>query len=378
MTSVTVPSEDPVRVLVVDDSVAVRHVVSATLRAEDDLCVVGTARDGMDAIEKAGRLNPDVVVLDVEMPVLDGLNTLPELHQRCPNLPVVMFSTLTERGAAATLEALARGAVDFATKPSMANSQGAAADCIRRDLVPLVRTWGRIEQARRCREPKTTSAMPATDPAASTLPLRSRVGTRASRRVDAVLIGCSTGGPNALTQIVSMLPEELPVPVLVVQHMPEVFTKLLADRLDARCVSTVKEAEDGEAVEPGVIYIAQGGRHLRVQKQRGRAFLECTSDPPVNFCRPAVDTLFHSAVDVWGDGILAVMLTGMGNDGLDGSTAVVAAGGTVIAQDKASSVVWGMPGAVMRAGLVSEVVSLGGVARAIAERACAPKVWVPA
>jgi two-component system chemotaxis response regulator CheB len=367
-----------IKVLVVDDSSAVRRIVSGTLADEPDFTVVGTARDGQHAIAQVRALEPDVVVLDVEMPVLDGLATLPKLLELRPHLPVVMYSTLTERGASATLEALARGAVDYTTKPTMVANQDAAANLIRRDLVPLVRTWGRIEHARRSRQagPAGSAHRSPTAPAA---PAQARVVTRPAprgQRIAAVLIGSSTGGPNALAEVVAGLPASFPVPILVVQHMPEVFTKLLAERLDARCLATVVEAHEGDAVVPGTMYIAQGGTHFSVRREGVGVVAECGDGPPENFCRPAVDVLFRSAVQVWGGGLLAVMLTGMGSDGLEGSRRLVEAGGTVLAQDEDSSVVWGMPGAVAKAGLATKLLPLSGVAQAIVERTMTPSMRV--
>jgi two-component system chemotaxis response regulator CheB len=375
------PAVDPkavVRVLVVDDSSLVRRIVTTTLKEEADFEVVGTARDGQHAIAQVKALEPDVVVLDVEMPILDGLATLPKLLEVRPHLPVVMYSTLTERGASATLEALARGAVDYATKPTMVSNQEEAAALIRRDLVTLVRTWGRIEHARRGRSgAAAVSAHPSpTSPAAA--PPVVRRAAPAGQRVGAVVIGSSTGGPNALSEVVGGLPATLPVPVLVVQHMPEVFTRLLAERLDARCIPPVREVHQGDVVEAGTIYIAQGGAHFSVRREGVRVVADCTDDPPENFCRPAVDVLFRSAVEVWGSGLLGVMLTGMGSDGLEGSRGIVEAGGTILAQDEETSVVWGMPGAVAKAGLASDLLPLGEVARAIVERSMTPTMRVRA
>lgn len=364
-----------VKVLVVDDSAVVRRIVATTLESEPDVEVIGTARNGQHAVAQVEQLRPDVVVLDVEMPVLDGLATLPKLHELCPHLPVVMYSTLTERGASATLEALDRGAVDYATKPTMVANQDEAAMAIKRDLVPLVRTWGRIGQARRGRNGTAPTALrsPARSlsEAGSPPPTLRSAPPRRPLPVAAVVVGSSTGGPNALAQVIPLLPSTLPVPVLIVQHMPEVFTKLLAERLDARSSVPVREAQQDEVIEPGTVYIAQGGTHLAVHRLNGRAVIECADGPAENFCKPAVDVLFRSAVEVWDGQLLAVMLTGMGNDGLEGSRAVVAAGGTVLAQDEETSVVWGMPGAVARAGLASDLLPLPAVASAIAGRVAA-------
>ncbi len=367
-----------IKVLVVDDSAAARRIISTTLDSEEDLKVVGTARDGQHAVAQMIALEPDVVVLDVEMPILDGLAALPKLFEARRHVPVVMYSTKTERGASATLEALARGAVDYAAKPNGVTDRAAATAMIRRDLVPLVRAWGRLEQARQggrttrrdaaAPSATTTSLQPPTPiRLASATPLVMRPEPR-DQHVDAVIIGSSTGGPNALAEIIAALPAALPVPVLVVQHMPDVFTRLLAERLDARSLTPVVEVQHGDIIAPGTVYIAQGGTHFTVRRNGVNVTAECIDGPPENFCRPAVDVLFRSAVDVWGSGLLALMLTGMGSDGLEGSRRVVESGGTVLAQDEPSSVVWGMPGAVARAGLASELIPLTEVCRAIVDR----------
>ncbi|MFC0080878.1 chemotaxis response regulator protein-glutamate methylesterase [Aciditerrimonas ferrireducens] len=361
---------EPLRVVLVDDSALVRRLVGGVLRTEDDLVVAGTLVDGQQAVEQVPELQPDVVVLDVEMPRLDGLETLAALHQSCPGLPVVMYSSLTERGAAVTLEALARGAVDYATKPSATTSREEAEACLRRDLLPLVRLWGRIGRARRVGERVASRGLEVGQPApprqVSEPPLATRV--RRPARPEVVLVGVSTGGPSALAELLPSLPAGLGVPVLVVQHMPAIFTRLLAERLDRSAPLRVREALDGEPLEPGTVLVAPGGRHLAVERRGGQVVAACLDDPPEHFCRPAVDVLFRTAAAVYGPGVLAVVLTGMGNDGLAGAQAIVRAGGAVLAQDEASSVVWGMPGAVARAGLAEAVLPLAELAPAIAAR----------
>jgi two-component system chemotaxis response regulator CheB len=333
--------------------------------------VAGTLVDGQQAVEQIPELRPDVVVLDVEMPRLDGLETLAALHQSCPGLPVVMYSSLTERGAAVTLEALARGAVDYATKPSATTSREEAEARLRRDLLPLVRLWGRIGRARRLGGRASTSGLEVSQPAspppsAPQPPPASRA--RRPPRPEVVLVGVSTGGPSALAALLPALPARLGLPVLVVQHMPAIFTRLLAERLDRSAPLRVREALDGEPLEPGTVLIAPGGQHLAVARRDGQVVAACLDDPPEHFCRPAVDVLFRTAAAVYGPGALAVVLTGMGNDGLAGAQAIVRAGGAVLAQDEASSVVWGMPGAVVRAGLAEAVLPLAELAPAVAAR----------
>lgn len=345
-----------VRVLVVDDTAVVRRLVSDVLDAEDGIEVVGTARDGVSALRKVEELRPDVITLDVEMPGMDGLTAMRHLHADHPEIAVIMFSTLTEAGASATLEALARGARDYVTKPSGTTSREQALAEVRDALVPRVLQWG----------PKPARG------AADLLPPLPRTRSALHRQGAAcglVVIGVSTGGPNALAEVIGALPGPLAVPVVIVQHMPPVFTRLLSERLDATCKVSVVEAQDGMELLPGRIHLAQGGSHLVLRRRAASLRLALDDGPPEQSCKPAVDVLFRSAAELYGDAVLAVVLTGMGRDGLAGSQAVVAAGGTVLAQDEASSVVWGMPGFVARAGLATQVLPLKDVAITLVRRA---------
>jgi two-component system chemotaxis response regulator CheB len=344
----------PIRVLVVDDTVVVRRLVSQVLDEAADIEVVGTASNGRIALQQIPLVRPDVVTLDIEMPVLDGLATLAELRPLWPDLPVIMFSTLTERAAEATLEALSLGASDYVTKPSQSGDRAEALDAVRNALLPLVRYWGRARQRR-------------TEPNAAPAPTESSAAARFLRRnadevTGAIAIGISTGGPSALARLIPELPASLPVPVFVVQHMPPVFTRLLAERLDAKSRIRVVEAEDGATVAPGTVYVATGGRHLVLEQRATSIGLRLDDGPPENFCRPAVDVTLRSAVSVYGKSLLAVILTGMGSDGMLGARAVRAAGGRVLAQDEATSVVWGMPGRVVRDGAANAVLPLDQVA----------------
>lgn len=340
------------QVLLIDDSAVVRHLVANILRAEDGIEVVGVAENGRRGLERIEALQPDVVVLDVEMPVLDGLATLRELRPRWPRLPVIMFSTLTERGASSTLNALAVGANDYVTKPGRSAGRAEAEAVVRNSLVPLVHNWGRLARSR-----------PATPAPLATLAPRSR----SAELVSAVVLGSSTGGPVALTNIIPLLPASLPVPVLIVQHMPPVFTRMLAERLNERSALSVVEAAEGMTVRRGV-YIAPGGSHMVVRRAGTEVVVALDDGPPENSCKPAVDVLFRSAVPVWGAGLLAVVLTGMGQDGLKGIEPIVGAGGSAIVQDEVSSVVWGMPGAVAQAGLAEEILPLVDIPSAIHRR----------
>lgn len=347
----------PARVLVVDDSVVIRRLIAQALQSETDIEVVGTAANGRLALAKIDQLQPDLVTLDIEMPVLDGLATLPLLRASHPRLLVIMFSTLTERGAAATLEALALGATDYVTKPTNTGSLEIALRRMRDDLVPKIRAL--VPHVTRPR---------ATEPAPAPVSSR-REATGPAPAVRAVVIGVSTGGPSALAELIPRLPAELAVPVLVCQHMPPVFTRLLAERLDSRSPLHVQEGAEGRRVAPGEVWIAPGGMHMVVARDALSAVtIHTTNEPPESSCRPAVDPLLRSAVATYGSGVLAVILTGMGQDGLRGCEGVVAAGGRVFIQDEASSVVWGMPGYIARAGLADKTIPLDDLAVEITRR----------
>ncbi|PYG01045.1 two-component system, chemotaxis family, response regulator CheB [Georgenia satyanarayanai] len=357
-----------VRVLVVDDSVVIRRLVTQALAADPTIEVVGVAANGRLALGKVEQLAPDLVTMDIEMPELDGISTVRALRAAGQRMPIIMFSTLTERGAAATLEALAAGATDYVAKPSGVGGLQEGLRRVAEELVPkihaLVPGRRRTEQLTAAR---TTTAATAT--AAPTLtgrgPVRLRALTPRTTPVRAVVIGSSTGGPAALAELVGGLGEAPPVPVAVVQHMPAVFTRQLADRLDRIGPATVVEATDGEALLPGHVYVAPGGRHLLVASERGGLRARLTDTPPVNYSRPSVDVLFRSAVAALGGELLAVVLTGMGADGAAGSGQVADAGGTVLVQDEATSVVWGMPGATAVAGHAHAVLPLPEIASAM-------------
>ncbi|QDW62436.1 chemotaxis response regulator protein-glutamate methylesterase [Oerskovia sp. KBS0722] len=344
-----------IRVLVVDDSVVIRRLVTQTLERDPEITVVGTAADGRLALAKVEQLEPDLITLDIEMPVLDGIETVRALRAAGRRMPVIMFSTLTERGAGATLDALTAGATDYVTKPSGTGSVQTALERVGLELVPKIKAL--VPGARRPVAARPGGAV------ASTVPTTRRAAPR--RPVRAVVVGSSTGGPDALRRVFSAIREPLPVPVLVVQHMPPVFTRQLAERLDREGPTTVVEAVGGEILAPGHAYLAPGGRHLEVVRRGSSLATAVTDGPPVNFTRPSVDVLFRSAVQVLGGDLLALVLTGMGSDGRDGAGAVAGAGGHVVAQDEASSVVWGMPGAVVTAGHAHQVLPLDHLARAV-------------
>jgi two-component system chemotaxis response regulator CheB len=336
-------------VMVVDDSVVIRRMLTAVLDSDPDIEVVGTAANGRIALDRLAQLHPDIVILDVEMPVMDGLATLRELRRTNPTLPVVMFSMVTERGAAATLDALAAGATDYVTKPSHAGSVDASMERVRIDLIPKIKGLVGATRAR---------ATPITRPAPMVRPIR-------QDRVDVIVFGASTGGPDALTAIASQLPADLAVPVVVVQHMPALFTRLFAERLDRSCPLTVLEAVDGQALEAGQILVAPGDRHLTLRRQGSEVRVALNQDVPENYCRPSVDVLFRSAASVYAGGVLACVLTGMGRDGTKGAEQIRTVGGRIVVQDEASSVVWGMPGSIVAGGLANDVVPLAQLAEVL-------------
>ena len=345
----------PIRILIVDDSVVIRRLLSDTLSGDAALEVVGVASDGRIALAKISLLKPDLITLDIEMPVMDGLETLAALRKLYPKLPVIMFSTLTERGAAATLDALSLGASDYATKPSNTGSPAVAIERIRAELIPKIKALCGVMV------PLKFLPLPGFRPAV-------KVKLRSNPRIEIVAIGTSTGGPNALTALVPQFPADFPVPIVIVQHMPPLFTRLLAERLNALSPLEVQEGKAGQKLQQGQIWIAPGDYHMTVVRQGTEFVLGTNHDPQENSCRPAVDVLFRSVAQTYGANVLAVVLTGMGADGTRGSADIREAGGEVIAQDEASSVVWGMPGNVVAANLADHIYPLGGIAPEVVRR----------
>ena len=351
----------PVRVLVVDDSVVVRRLVSEMLGRDPRVEVVGTAPDGRLALARVEQLAPDVVTMDIEMPVMNGIEAVRALRRAGHRMPIVMFSTLTERGAVATLDALAAGATDYVAKPTGGHSVADSVQRVADELVPKVLGLAGTA-ARRGTVPRRVPSPAPRGPVARVTGLLPAHGVRL------VVVGTSTGGPEALSRLVGGLSAAPPVPVLVVQHMPPVFTSQLAARLDRLGPATVVEAAAGDPLVPGTIYVAPGDHHL-VVRTRAAGFAAGLDDgPPVSFCRPSVDVLFSSAVEAVGGELVALVMTGMGADGRTGCGQVVAAGGTVMVQDEATSVVWGMPGAVATAGFAHRVLPLGDLAGALEAR----------
>ncbi|HET9657589.1 MAG TPA: chemotaxis response regulator protein-glutamate methylesterase [Kineosporiaceae bacterium] len=335
-----------IRVLVVDDSVVIRKLVTEALAADPAIEVVGIAQNGKVAVDKVAELKPDAVTMDIEMPVMNGIEAVRALRRSHGRLPIVMFSTLTERGASATLDALAAGASDYVTKPSNVGSFAESQQNIRDQLIPKLKA---LTGTRRAAGAQRVPIPPPAPPAQR----RRRTGP-----YNVLAIGSSTGGPDALARVLPALPADLPVPVVVVQHMPPLFTRLLAQRLSQHSRVPVVEAHEGQPVTPGKIFIAPGGQHLTLHRQGTAVLARLTEDPPENFCRPSVDVLFRSVAGLYGDRVLAVVLTGMGRDGAAGAKLIRDGGGEVFAQDEATSVVWGMPGAVAMAGQADRILAL--------------------
>lgn len=352
----------PLRVMVVDDSAVARGFIRRWLEVEPAIEIVASLRTGREALDYLDRTDPDVVVLDVEMPDMDGITALPLLLKKRPGLAVIMASTLTRRNAEITLRALSLGALDCFQKP---DAQGViTSENYRQALVAKIRELG--ARARLTPEPgrklRSHVGRAAVEQSAQVIALRPP--SPATPRV--LAIGASTGGPQALTEVCSRLGPVIDhAPVLITQHMPPTFTTILAEHLGRATGRPAREPENGEPVQPGRIYLAPGHRHLRIVRTNGQPVALLDDSDPVHFCKPAVDVMFSSAAEVFGASVMGLVLTGMGIDGSKGGADIVAAGGGIIAQDEASSIVWGMPGAVARAGLCSQVLPLTDIAPAI-------------
>jgi two-component system, chemotaxis family, protein-glutamate methylesterase/glutaminase len=359
-----------IRVMIVDDAVVVRGLFARWIEAEPDLELAASLRTGQEAVDQLERVDPDVVVLDIDMPGLDGMTALPQLLAKKPDLVVIMASTLTRRNAEISLHSLSLGATDYIPKPDNHREVTTSA-VFRHDLIEKIRHLGR--RAKRFRTPPLHPA-PAAVPSVASKPLAPHLVPHAPEQPIALrpmpltpprvlLIGASTGGPQALNAVLGHLGGVFErVPVLVTQHMPPTFTAILAEHLTRLLDRPVHEAVDGEPIVAGTVYIAPGGRHMHIAGKDGAAAIALDDGPLVNFCKPAVDPMFASAAEVWGNRALALVLTGMGHDGLSGARTIVEAGGHVLAQDEASSVVWGMPGQVAHAGLASAVLPLDTIA----------------
>ncbi|MDG2128731.1 MAG: chemotaxis response regulator protein-glutamate methylesterase [Fuerstiella sp.] len=369
-----------IRLLVVDDSSFIRRVLTRLLSEDPKLNVVATAANGQVALSKIEQIDPDVVLLDIEMPIMNGLETLRELRTNHARLPVIMFSTLTHPGVRETVDALLLGANDYATKP---DGQNDVEHAIRRVLIPKIK----MHAAKYLASTGRARSRPAVDSVAKipTVAVQSPpVEARSARpetdrcppatrphhaaKAEIIVIASSTGGPNALARLFSQLPEDLPVPILIVQHMPALFIQPLAFRLSSQGNVIVRGAENNGAPKAGEGLIAPGGKHMTIDRVRGKVCVTLNDDPPVNSCKPAADVLFESVAEVYGAASLAVVLTGMGEDGRNGCRAIKGAGGQVLVQDEDSSVVWGMPGSVTKAALADAVYPLDKMGPEIVQR----------
>jgi two-component system chemotaxis response regulator CheB len=373
-------TERPLRILAADDSAVMRSVfwklflMHAGDRSSElprmELC--GIARDGVECLEQIKELCPDVLVLDLEMPRLNGLDVLDRLRVERPALPVIMCSAHTEHGARSTLEALGRGASDYVMKPSEQRDVAAAMQSLSQQLLPRIAALAKdANRGKADADERVTS---------DKVPKVGEVPTKASSPVEIVVIGLSTGGPSALEQLLPKLPKDFPVPVMIVQHMPKLFTGALAERLNQCCALRVEQAYDNATIRPGTVWLAPGDSHMEVAPRRAmpgdgdRDSELCSTrvrlhqQEPLNHCRPSVDYLFFSAARIYGAGTLALVMTGMGADGLNGARAVHEGGGMVLAQDEATSAVWGMPGRVTQAGIASATLPLWGIAGALKQR----------
>lgn len=359
-----------IRVLIADDSVVNRQMLKKILSNAHNIEVVALASNGKIAVDRIPQCNPDLVILDVEMPEMNGLEALKCLRQTHPKLPVIMFSALTAKGAATTIEALSLGANDYVTKPNAntvldRHSPEAVEGYIYEKLIP--RIYALYEAFNESQTASSKAQLPS-PPSSVTPPARSSQSQPSTQRVQAVGIGISTGGPSALAQVLSALPEHLAVPIFIVQHMPPLFTRYLAERLNSLCKLHVCEAEDGMLVEAHHVYLAPGDYHMGVQRQHNQIRIVLNQEPHENSCRPAVDVLFRHLAAVYGAHVLALVMTGMGKDGLRGCEKIHAEGGAIFIQDEESSTIWGMPSYVARAELAEKIIPLSGIATAIVQR----------
>lgn len=356
---------EKITVLIVDDSLVMRKIVATALAKDPEMQVIGFAANGEEAIQAVKALNPQAVTLDIEMPIMDGITALKEIRKFAPRLPIIMLSTLTLPGARAAIDALLHGASDYVGKPASSSGMDEAFSVLSESVIPKIKGLVRRIQIVE-KETQTPKRLPINEqPHGPKLPME-------PPHVGAVCIGVSTGGPAALMHLFGQLDGPINFPIFIVQHMPPMFTDVLAHRLNDIGKLPVVEAEDGQAVRAGHVYLAPGGRHMTTKKQTdGEVVIQLADTPPENSCRPSVDVLFRSVARAYGAASLSMVLTGMGQDGLKGVRDIRAAGGLAYAQDEESSVVWGMPGAVVREGLADKVLPLSQMAREIMRHATA-------
>ncbi len=344
------------RILVVDDAAVIRRMVSKIIDDEEDYEVIGIAANGNIALRKFEQLKPDLITLDIEMPDRDGISTLKEIRKTNSKIPIIMLSSLTKTGAEKTFEALQPGATDYLAKPSKISDFLKSIDELKRLLIPRINAHFPKE--------KESTVTRHNNPKKSTRLNTQRVSFAPP---EILCIGSSTGGPNALGDLIKNLNERLPIPTVIVQHMPPVFTKTLADRLDKLSPNTCYEAKDGQSIQPGCVYIAPGGKHMELVRESDQTVIRLNENSPENSCRPSVDPLFRSVSQIYGSKTLALVLTGMGRDGLNGCEHISETSGQIIVQDRESSVVWGMPRSVAEAGLADQILPLDEIPKAILE-----------
>lgn len=351
-------SPTTVKVMLVDDSVVIRGALTKILEEDPDIEILATARNGQNALEILERKKPDVIVLDVEMPVMDGLTALPLLLQKSPKSKVIMFSSLTEKGAQVSIKAMSLGAVECLVKPQAGEAQSGGA--FQKQMTTLIKHIGPPPSAR---SPSLAGGAPAyhapVQRAKSDFTLRKNLMDYAGQP-SILAIGSSTGGPQALFKVMKNL-KDLPIPIVITQHMPATFTKILAEHITQQSGVPCFEGETGMGVVPGQAYVAPGGYHMLIERDMTSLKIRLSEGPPENFCKPSVDPMMRSVIDIFGKKVLCAILTGMGNDGLPSAKTLVNQGGRVIAQDEASSVVWGMPGAVAQAGICSAVLPIDDI-----------------
>ena len=364
-------TQEPYRVMVVDDSAVIRGLLSRALESDPTISVVASVGNGEHALRTIERQDIDVIVLDIEMPVMDGMTALPLLLKARPGVRIIMASTLTRKNAEISLRALQAGAMECIAKPS-SGIELHGSDGFKRQLIDKVKALGEARRGRPARSrPQVSGARPSARHVAPVVrqdaPIILRPGPL--KAPDIIAIGSSTGGPQALVEVIGHLSGNVTQPILITQHMPPTFTALLAEHLDRTSSRSCAEAKEGEPVVGHRIYVAPGDQHMLVERRGAREIIRLSTAPPEHFCRPAVDPMLRSLSALHGSRLLIVILTGMGSDGRRGSEAAVAKGATVIGQDEASSVVWGMPGAVAGAGLCSSVLPLCQIAPHISKLA---------
>ena len=354
---------DPYRVMVVDDSAVIRGLLTRFLEADPEISVVASVSNGQMALDKLGRTDVEIVVLDIEMPVMDGMTALPLILKKKPGIQVLMASTLTRKNAEVSLRALSLGAADYVPKPS-STSEIHSADAFKNELTAKVKALAEAGRSGRGRAPRPATAglvAPARK-SLSSPPGPISLCRQPIQRPDLIAIGSSTGGPQALFKVLGDLGGSVPQPILVTQHMPPTFTSLLAGHISKVSNAPCSEAKDGESIRPGQIYLAPGDYHMIAERGKSGNVLRLTQTERENYCRPAVDPMLRSLIPLYRSRLLVIILTGMGSDGCKGAQAVATAGGSVIAQDEETSIVWGMPGAVTTAGVCSAVLPLSDIA----------------